>query len=325
MLFRSQTLSVTMITMATDLFPRNEVGTVAGMAGTCANLGILIFTLILGQRVDQIGYNPVFVTLAVLVFRARPLLINVQGKVMPSLTAESLRVGLKQKNFMVRTAAQKGTGIQDIRIGGTIVPATKEGEMWVHYTRPAKERYIPAWQVFEGNAAKEKLEGHVVLIGTSAQGLMDLRFNPMGSIMPGVEAHAQALEQILTDTYLERPTWASAIEVLVLIIGGILVGVIALTIAVAAQFGRIAFDSLLQRDGPEHLRGRNFARFETRFQLVWVAGALIPVALLDVLTTREGYLALGVALAVAGATYVLSLRSLAAGSPPRAPDEDLDP
>jgi ACS family hexuronate transporter-like MFS transporter len=42
------------------------VGTVAGMAGTCANLGILIFTLELGQRVDQIGYTPVFVLLAVL-------------------------------------------------------------------------------------------------------------------------------------------------------------------------------------------------------------------------------------------------------------------
>src|SRR3984957_13949552 len=64
--FAHQTLSVTMITMATDLFPRNEVGTVAGMAGTCANLGILIFTLKLGQRVDQIGYTPVFVLLAVL-------------------------------------------------------------------------------------------------------------------------------------------------------------------------------------------------------------------------------------------------------------------
>jgi len=64
--FAHQTLSVTMITMATDLFPRNEVGTVAGMAGTCANLGILIFTYELGQRVDQIGYSPVFVLLAVL-------------------------------------------------------------------------------------------------------------------------------------------------------------------------------------------------------------------------------------------------------------------
>ncbi len=45
---------------------------------------------------------------------------------------------------------------------------------------------------------------------------------------------------------------------------------IAFTIAVGAASGRIAFDSLLQRDGPEHLRGRAFARFETRFQLSWV-------------------------------------------------------
>jgi len=64
--FAHQTLSVTMITMATDLFPRNEVGTVAGMAGTCANFGILLFTWQLGQRVDQIGYTPVFILLAVL-------------------------------------------------------------------------------------------------------------------------------------------------------------------------------------------------------------------------------------------------------------------
>jgi ACS family hexuronate transporter-like MFS transporter len=64
--FAHQTLSVTMITMATDLFPRNEVGTVAGMAGACANLGIMVFTYELGQRVDQIGYTPIFVLLAVL-------------------------------------------------------------------------------------------------------------------------------------------------------------------------------------------------------------------------------------------------------------------
>ena len=64
--FAHQTLSVTMITMATDLFRRSEVGTVAGMAGTCANLGILIFTWQLGQRVDSLGYKPFFVLLAAL-------------------------------------------------------------------------------------------------------------------------------------------------------------------------------------------------------------------------------------------------------------------
>jgi len=64
--FAHQTLSVTMITMATDLFPRNEVGTVAGMAGTSANLGVLISSLLIGGLVSTIGYAPFFVALSVL-------------------------------------------------------------------------------------------------------------------------------------------------------------------------------------------------------------------------------------------------------------------
>jgi ACS family hexuronate transporter-like MFS transporter len=64
--FAHQTLSVTMITMATDLFRRHEVGTVAGMAGTCANLGILISSLLIGGLVTTIGYTPFFISLAAL-------------------------------------------------------------------------------------------------------------------------------------------------------------------------------------------------------------------------------------------------------------------
>ena len=64
--FAHQTLSVTCITMASDLFRRNEVGTVAGLAGTAANLGVLLFTLAVGRYVDQIGYGPFFVALGLL-------------------------------------------------------------------------------------------------------------------------------------------------------------------------------------------------------------------------------------------------------------------
>ena len=64
--FAHQTLSVTVITMASDLFPRNEVATVTGIAGLAANLGVLIFTLVLGQMVDSVGYEPFFVVLGLL-------------------------------------------------------------------------------------------------------------------------------------------------------------------------------------------------------------------------------------------------------------------
>ena len=64
--FAHQTLSVTVITMASDLFKRNEVATVAGMAGTCGNGGVLVFSLIIGALVAAVGYTPFFICLGVL-------------------------------------------------------------------------------------------------------------------------------------------------------------------------------------------------------------------------------------------------------------------
>jgi ACS family hexuronate transporter-like MFS transporter len=64
--FAHQTLSVTVITMASDLFKRSDVATVAGMAGTCGNAGVLVFSLLMGALVTQIGYSPFFIGLAAL-------------------------------------------------------------------------------------------------------------------------------------------------------------------------------------------------------------------------------------------------------------------
>jgi ACS family hexuronate transporter-like MFS transporter len=64
--FAHQTLSVTVITMSSDLFKRSEVATVAGMAGTMGNAGLLVFSLIIGASVSKIGYWPFFVALGVL-------------------------------------------------------------------------------------------------------------------------------------------------------------------------------------------------------------------------------------------------------------------
>lgn len=64
--FAHQTLSVTVITMASDLFKRNEVATVAGMAGTMGNLGLTLFNLAIGVLVATAGFSRFFIALAVL-------------------------------------------------------------------------------------------------------------------------------------------------------------------------------------------------------------------------------------------------------------------
>jgi len=77
-------------------------------------------------------------------------------------------------------------------------------------------------------------------------------------------------------------------------------------VAIGAATGRLAFDSLLQRDGPDAARGRAFARFETRFQVAWVIGALIGIIPQNV---QLGLLMLAIVLALGGVSYVAARRA----------------
>jgi MFS-type transporter involved in bile tolerance (Atg22 family) len=90
--------------------------------------------------------------------------------------------------------------------------------------------------------------------------------------------------------------------------GDTAIAVVACAISVGAASGRLAFDSLVQRDAPEAARGRTFARFETRFQLAWVGGAFIPAAIPG-LPGRLGFLLLAVGLAFFGLSYLAAVRS----------------
>ncbi|PWT96141.1 MAG: MFS transporter [Blastocatellia bacterium] len=89
--FAHQTLSVTVITMSSDLFRRSEVATVAGMAGTFGNAGLLTFSLLIGALVTKIGYSPFFICLGVLdLIGAFVLWTVVQPKDTQTVSARSL-------------------------------------------------------------------------------------------------------------------------------------------------------------------------------------------------------------------------------------------
>jgi len=171
------------------------------------------------------------------VIRRVPLVLRLGDKVVPSLVAEALRVAQEDRNIFLKTSEEAHAGIEEVRIGALTIPVTRDGEFWVHYTPPESSRYLPAWEVLSGGAAASQLEGRIILVGSSAQGLMDLRFNPMGGSMPGVEAHAQALEQILSGETLSRPAWIPAVEALVIVLGGLAVGFIAMYVGALLSAG----------------------------------------------------------------------------------------
>ncbi|MDO8391604.1 MAG: MFS transporter [Actinomycetota bacterium] len=89
--------------------------------------------------------------------------------------------------------------------------------------------------------------------------------------------------------------------------------VLAFVVNFSCAIGRLAFDSIVQRDAPDANQGRAFARFETRFQLAWVLAGLVPVFF--TLPGAVGFLVVGLIGAFAAASYLLGSRAVRSGKP----------
>jgi adenylate cyclase len=91
-----------------------------------------------------------------------------------------------------------------------VIPTDRNGQLWIHFAPHDKDRYISAVDVLEGRVPPDRVAQRLVLIGTSAVGLLDSKTTPVDPLMPGVEVHAQVLENILTNSVLSRRTMRSA-------------------------------------------------------------------------------------------------------------------
>ncbi|HVR50759.1 MAG TPA: adenylate/guanylate cyclase domain-containing protein [Pseudorhodoferax sp.] len=162
------------------------------------------------------------------VLRRVPLVLRHGQRLLPTLSAEMLRVAQGQSNFVLRADGDGTGGLSELRVGAYALPTSADGELWLHYSGPVAQRRIPAWMLLEGRVDPAALRGRLLLVGSSAQGLQDLRFTPLGAVVPGVEVHAQVLEQALGGQFLRRPAGMEALEALALLGGGLLVGTLAL-------------------------------------------------------------------------------------------------
>lgn len=115
-------------------------------------------------------------------------------------------------------------------------------------------------------------------------------------------------ERVREEVMLASAVAAAAVSVLIgAVVGGVFgFAVAGLAIGFSAAAGKVGFDSLLQRDGPDAVRGRAFARFETRFQIMWVIGGLLGIIPLN---PEVGLLALAAVLIFTAVSYVAGLRA----------------
>jgi adenylate cyclase len=167
------------------------------------------------------------------IVRRVALMFRLNESFVPSLAAEALRIAqgastyvLKASNASGETAFGQSTGLNHIRIGDITVPTDAAGGIFLKFRHYNKAEYIPAWKVLAGEVSQEDIDGRIILVGTSAPGLLDLRATPVDAAVPGIDIHAQVLEHLLTGTFLERPDYAVAIEEFVILALGIMLAMV---------------------------------------------------------------------------------------------------
>ena len=161
------------------------------------------------------------------IVRQVPMLFRLAGQrdedLFAALSLEALRVAQGASTYLVRWSGAQGfeafgerTGIVSIRVGDLNVDTDAQGRIALYDSGHIPERFISAKDVLKGTVPAEKLDGHIVFVGTSAVGLKDLRNTPLANSVAGVEIHAQLVEQILSQVFLERPDYAEGAELLYL-------------------------------------------------------------------------------------------------------------
>lgn len=195
------------------------------------------------------------------VVRRVPLLLTdtsreKNGPIYPGLSLEALRVALGQQFYIVTSFnASTGVqqGIQSVAVGEYTVPLDTAGNINVYYTGKRKSLYIPVWKLLAREVDPALIKDKFAFVGTSATGLLDLRSSPLDNVLPGVEVHAEILEQIVNKQFLIRDhsmdvfEWSSMIAISVLtiflspFISAGMLALFGLTLAFGGYFGALHF------------------------------------------------------------------------------------
>src|SRR6195952_274204 len=164
------------------------------------------------------------------IVRRGPMIMLAQGETMPSLSFEMLRVATGTDTIFIKSDI---AGIRSVAVKGFEVPTDRNGQLWVHFARYDPSLYVSAVDVLEGRVAPDMIARKLIVIGTSAVGLNDIKTTPVSAAMPGVEIHAQVLEAALTKSLLAQPPYGPLLEFGAALVLGLLV------IAFAPLFGPV--------------------------------------------------------------------------------------
>jgi adenylate cyclase len=116
-------------------------------------------------------------------------------------------------------------GVQKIQIGKLMVPTNELGGLMVNYRGGGKTfPHISITDILQDRVPPEILKDKIVLVGATATGIYDLRVTPFSTVFPGLEIHANIIDNILHQDFIQRPDWAAIFDLAAMGLLGLIVG-----------------------------------------------------------------------------------------------------
>lgn len=165
-----------------------------------------------------------YITQSDAVVRSLPLIMVFNDKLFPSFGLEMIRIGEKKRSIITNL---NDNGIKNISIKPYVFNTDKNSLIWVKYNRSINNNYISAEKVFDNNFDDNFFKDKYVLIGASAKGLFDTVKIPTGETVPGVQVHANVIDNLLKNNFLKRNDKIFIFELIV----SILISIIAFVIS----------------------------------------------------------------------------------------------
>lgn len=142
--------------------------------------------------------------------RRMPMLFSVGDNTLPALSTAML--ALVQGVPALSLTGAGADSLRQLGLGQLSLPVDSNGHAWLRFSRHEPSRFVSAADLLDGKVPRDALEHKLVLVGFAAHGLQDTVATPVGERMPGVELHAQLLENVFDGELLRRPAGARWLE-----------------------------------------------------------------------------------------------------------------
>jgi adenylate cyclase len=157
------------------------------------------------------------------VVRWMPLMIQGGGDLFPPLAIATTWHYLGKPQLTVKVGRY---GVDGIQMGKRFIPSDENGQLLINYLGPPKTfPHVSISDILHGKLPRGTFQDKIVLVGTTATGIYDMRSTPFSTVYPGVEIQATVIDNILTQNFMMKPKWSMIYDLFAIVVLGALLGI----------------------------------------------------------------------------------------------------